>query len=77
MTAASQYISYLLRLWLAGDGDHPQWRVSLEDPHSGQVRGFSDLEEMLGFLQGLEKESGAKPGVLVIEKDHQFSRDEP
>ena len=54
MNASSNYKAYLLRLWLAGDGDQPEWRASLEDPGTGEVRGFSDLEEMLEFLKVVE-----------------------
>ena len=55
MNASSNYKAYLLRLWLAGDGDQPQWRASLEDPRTGQVQGFANLEGMLEYLRGVEK----------------------
>ena len=54
MNASPNYKAYLLRLWLAGDGDQPEWRASLEDPGTGEVRGFSDLEEMVTFLKVVE-----------------------
>ncbi|RPJ04209.1 MAG: hypothetical protein EHM37_23555 [Deltaproteobacteria bacterium] len=56
MNASSNYKAYLLRLWLAGDGDQPEWRASLEDPGTGEVRGFSDLDEMVEFLKNVEQE---------------------
>jgi hypothetical protein len=56
MNASPNYMSYLLRLWLAGDGDQPEWRASLEDPGTGEVRGFSDLEEMVEFLKNVKQE---------------------
>jgi hypothetical protein len=46
------YRSYLLRLWRACNGDRSTWRASLEDSHTGERRGFADLERMLAFLQG-------------------------
>ena len=52
------YLSYLLRLWLAGDGGQPQWRVSLEDPRTGERRGFACLAELVAFL---EKEIKDRP----------------
>ena len=55
--SAPLYLSYLLRLWLAGDGDQPQWRFSLEDPLSGERFGFNNLEELVEFLrQKIEEE---------------------
>jgi len=27
------------------------WRASLEDPHSGERRGFADLESLFAFLK--------------------------
>ena len=60
MSAATHYIAYLLRLWLAGDGNQPEWRASLEDPRNGQVKGFSTLEEMLEFLREVEKGNQAE-----------------
>jgi hypothetical protein len=44
------YFSYLLRVWLAGDGDQPHWRASLEDTHTSERRGFATLEAMCEFL---------------------------
>jgi hypothetical protein len=46
------YLSYLLRLWLAGDDDHPQWRLALIDPKSGEHRGFASLQELVACLEG-------------------------
>ncbi len=45
------YISYLLRLWRANDLGPPVWRVSLEDPHSGERLGFTDLDSLFAFLK--------------------------
>ncbi len=51
------YRSYLLRLWQVFD-HRPDARLvvrcSLEDPHTGERRGFASLEALLTFLQGLE-----------------------
>ena len=72
MNASANYKAYLLRLWLAGDGDQPEWRASLEDPGTGEVRGFSDLDEMVKYLRGVEKE-GCIPDALAKEIDPHFS----
>ena len=53
---ASHYLSYLLRLWLAGDRDQPQWRFSLKDTHSGERKGFISMEELFEFLREKIKE---------------------
>ena len=49
-----RYRSYLLTFW-EERGRDPQtpvvWRFSLEDPRTGQRRGFSGLEEVMAFLQ--------------------------
>ena len=45
------YRSYLLRLWRAHSGERFVWRASLEDPHTGERRGFAGLEQMLAFLE--------------------------
>lgn len=45
-----RYLSYLVRLWQANSTGDPQWRASVEDPESGQRRGFADLESLFAFL---------------------------
>jgi hypothetical protein len=47
-------MSYLLRLWRAESGDRGVrwvWRASVEDPHTGQRRGFADLDRLFAFLR--------------------------
>ena len=49
-----RYCAYLLRLWEEGGNSHeqsPTWRCSLEDPHTGDRRGFASLELLIAFLQ--------------------------
>jgi len=43
------YFAYLVRFWRSGPGQ--PWRVSLEDPHTGEQRGFGSLEALLVFLK--------------------------
>ena len=45
------YQAYLLRLWLAnGEATSTaEWRVSLEDSHTGKRSGFASLEHILPF----------------------------
>lgn len=51
------YHAYLLRIWQEDQQERSQhsWRFSLEDAHTGQRRGFSDLDALLIFLQNLTK----------------------
>ena len=59
------YLAYLLRLWRENAGDAPggetaRWRASLEDPHSGEKRGFAHLDELAAFLR---QRTGLAPPV--------------
>ncbi len=50
MDEKPHYFSFLLRLWLAGTGDQPQWRASLEDTRTGERVGFASPEALYGYL---------------------------
>ncbi len=58
----SPYFSYLLRLWLAGDDDLPEWRLVLTDPQTDQTVGFASLETLMAFLR--ERMEAADPPHL-------------
>jgi hypothetical protein len=45
------YRSYLLRLWRARVAGRGVWRASLEDPRTGERRGFADLAQLLAYLE--------------------------
>ena len=48
-----RYHALLLRIWrVESEG---AWRASIEDAHSGERRGFSDLTALLSFLQALQE----------------------
>ncbi len=50
---APRYHAYLLRCWAERGQDGTgavHWRCSLEDPHTGERRGFADLAALLAFL---------------------------
>ena len=42
--------SYLLRVW-EEDGVVRRWRFMLENPHSGEKRGFGSCEELTAFIE--------------------------
>lgn len=44
------YYSYLLRLWQE-DRLCPNWRMSIENVHTGERRGFASFGDLLDFLQ--------------------------
>ncbi len=47
--------AYLLRFWQVPSPEAdcpPQWRFSLEDPHTGDKLGFPNLEALTEFLVG-------------------------
>ena len=46
-----RYLSFLLRLWQASCGGGLVWRASLEDPHTGERRGFACLAELIACLE--------------------------
>jgi hypothetical protein len=50
MVMASEYRSYLLRLWLESN-DPPAWRAILESPVNGERHGFSDLQGLYNFIE--------------------------
>ncbi len=45
----SVYLAYLLRLWREDRQGHT-WRISLEDAHTGERKGFASLDDLLSFL---------------------------
>ncbi len=48
------YLAYLLRLWRVNDNGESQqavWRASVENPHTGERRGFASLDALLSFLR--------------------------
>ncbi len=45
---APRYHSYLLRCWSEGPG---VWRFSVEDPHTGKRRGFTEMAALIAFLE--------------------------
>jgi hypothetical protein len=52
MTAAAEdkrYLAFLLRLWR--EGETASWRAMLEDPHTGERRGFADLNKLFDFIE--------------------------
>jgi hypothetical protein len=55
------YRSYLLRLWWASDEGTQTLRIYIENPFTGERRGFSSLDELNVFLR---EEAGLDEGDL-------------
>lgn len=49
----TRYVSYLLRCWEERDEETNKslWRFSLEDPRSGQRKGFTTLVDLMNVLE--------------------------
>jgi hypothetical protein len=43
--------SYLLRIWQAGNGQAPEWRVLLEDTSTHQRWTFNSSAQLCAFLE--------------------------
>jgi hypothetical protein len=64
-----RYRSYLLAFWEERSRDPSVpgvWRFSLEDPHSGERRGFASLEALVAALE--REMAGAKAGDVEKER---------
>lgn len=46
-----RYLSFLLRLWRVKRNGDLIWRASLDDPHTGERRGFASLATLMDFLK--------------------------
>ncbi len=57
-----RYRGYLLRLWQIGEGGSIAWRISLEDPRTGERHGFASLNALFAFLHDQTGETPAAPG---------------
>jgi hypothetical protein len=58
-----RYQSYLLRLWVENENGKQVWRISLEDPFTGERRGFASRRDLCAFLE--EKMSESKENKEV------------
>ena len=58
-----RYRSYLLTVWEERNRDPSLpavWRFSLEDPHTGQRRGFADLDALTAALKEMTADERAR-----------------
>jgi hypothetical protein len=62
-----EYVTYLLRLWCAGDAGLSVWRAALENPRTGERQVFANLAALCVFLE----EKTRSPSVLDEESADQ------
>jgi hypothetical protein len=58
MTAERDYEAYLLRLWRVHSEGKAAWRASVENAHTGERKGFTNLDHLFDFLR---QQTGASP----------------
>ena len=63
MDSRSHYLSYLLRLWQTPSHGEPHWLASLENPGTGERRGFPSLKALFAFLKAQAREEEFQQGV--------------
>ncbi len=64
MTVAGQHsLSFLLRLWKEAQDGRQTWRASLEDPHTGERRGFIGLDNLVEFLRESTRDENDPAGT--------------
>jgi hypothetical protein len=59
---ARDYAAYLLRLWREKGGESTQWRASLQDPHTGENKGFASLGALFAYLRRVVAEGPGSEG---------------
>jgi hypothetical protein len=55
----------LLRLWQAGTGDAPQWRIVLEDVRTRERQSFASVAQLAAFLHAHTSETTHDGGSLT------------
>ena len=62
------YVAYLLRFWQMSSGASAVWRASLDDPRTGERKGFADLASLFAFLRDQLGESSADVHAEAIQE---------
>jgi hypothetical protein len=62
VSEAGAYYSFLLRMWQVPAYEDFTWRILLENIHTGEKSGFSNLEELLVFLGELPNSTNVNSG---------------
>jgi hypothetical protein len=68
MAKLKRYYSYLLRMWQTGDGPGCTWCASLEQPGTGERRGFATLDQLFAYLRDQTALQPGQAGLNATEK---------
>ncbi|MHB0923554.1 MAG: hypothetical protein ACYC6H_04055 [Bellilinea sp.] len=49
------YFALMLRLWKGKKEGTSEWHASLEDPHTGEQKGFASLKDLNAYLVKITK----------------------
>lgn len=60
-----EYFSYLLRLWKVRGAGSPGWRAALEDVHTGERKGFADVQGLVKFLEEQVRDVSDESAIMV------------
>ncbi len=64
------YRAYLVRLWRVMSAGRSVWRASVEDPHTGERRGFADLDALVAFLKNETQSSAGTENRKIVKRGY-------
>ena len=70
------YLAYLLRLWCTDTEQGPEWRASIDSPHTGERQGFATLASLFTYLEAKARLAIAQPGPDTQDVDDDSVPDE-
>jgi hypothetical protein len=62
------YVAYLVRFWQISSGESIVWRASLDDPSTGERKGFANPASLFTFLCDQLGESSADDQPAAIQE---------
>ncbi|MCJ7435804.1 MAG: hypothetical protein MUO77_20170 [Anaerolineales bacterium] len=62
-------ISYLLRLWRNTELSDSVWRASLENPMTGERKGFASIDELANFLKSVTVKLDIEAKKIIDEEN--------
>ena len=68
------YLSFLMRLWRVSGQEQTVWRVSLENPATGEQQAFASLDDLFDYVRRETAESsnvGDDEEAMRIQRDAQ------
>lgn len=71
-TSRDTYHAMMLRLWRDEHAD--QWRASIQDPHTGEKRRFTSIEQFCAYLHRKLAPPDDKPSQTADNKEKDGGR---